>query len=88
MVFRMDVRTLEPGKQVILDCYGDHPEWAGTSSPSQWPLKMAKPCFSSITADGKRSLNSAPAGNSIWGNLMYRLKAYVEGGNPGPQWTE
>ena len=26
--------------------------------------------------------------NSMWGNLMYRLKGYVEGMNLGPQWTE
>ena len=26
--------------------------------------------------------------NSSWGELMYRLKKYVEGKNPGPHWTE
>jgi hypothetical protein len=26
--------------------------------------------------------------NSSWGELMYRLKNYVEGRNPGPHWTE
>jgi hypothetical protein len=26
--------------------------------------------------------------NSSWGELMYRLKNYVEGRNPGPHWQE
>ena len=26
--------------------------------------------------------------NSTWGELMYRLKDYVEGRNPGPHWKE
>jgi len=24
----------------------------------------------------------------MWGNLMFRLKRYVESGEPDPQWTE
>jgi len=26
--------------------------------------------------------------NSTWGELMYRLKGYLEGNTPGPRWTE
>lgn len=26
--------------------------------------------------------------NSTWGELMYRLKDYVEGKRPGPRWTK
>jgi hypothetical protein len=26
--------------------------------------------------------------NSTWGELMYRLKDYAEGKNPGPLWLE
>jgi hypothetical protein len=26
--------------------------------------------------------------NSTWGELMYRMKSYLEGGNPGPHWSE
>jgi len=26
--------------------------------------------------------------NSSWGELMHRLKDYVEGRNPGPRWKE
>jgi hypothetical protein len=26
--------------------------------------------------------------NSTWGELMYRIKDYLEGRNPGPHWRE
>jgi hypothetical protein len=26
--------------------------------------------------------------NSTWGELMYRLKGYVDGKNPGPHWRQ
>jgi hypothetical protein len=26
--------------------------------------------------------------NSMWGQLVFRLKDFVEGRNPRPQWTE
>jgi hypothetical protein len=26
--------------------------------------------------------------SSMWGNLMFRLKAYAETGKPNPQWTD
>lgn len=27
----MKIEKLEPGKQVVWSCHGDHPEWAGTA---------------------------------------------------------
>jgi uncharacterized protein YndB with AHSA1/START domain len=88
MVFRMDVKKLEPGKKVVLECHGDHPEWSGT-----------KLTFTLAPHDGQTILHLNHSGwkevtdfsascNSMWGNLLYRLKGYVEGKKPGPQWTE
>ena len=88
MVFRMDVRTLEPGKQVILDCYGDHPEWAGTKLTFTMAPQDGKTVLQLNHSGWKEVTEFCASCNSMWGNLMYRLKAYVEGGNPGPQWTE
>src|SRR6266849_7935128 len=31
MVFRMKVEKLDPGKQLVWTCHGDHPEWNGTT---------------------------------------------------------
>jgi len=87
-VYRMIISTLDPGKQVIWSCQGDNPEWAGTTLT--W----------TITADGAESVLRFTHGgwksasdffamcNSTWGELMYRLKDYVEGNIPGPRWTE
>lgn len=88
MVFRMDVKKLEPGKQVVLDCYGDHPEWAGTRLTFTMTPQDAKTVLLLNHSGWKEATEFSASCNSMWGNLMYRLKAYVEGRNPGPQWTE
>ncbi|SRR6266436_1312539 len=31
MIFRMMIEKLEPGKEVVWSCHGDHPEWNGTT---------------------------------------------------------
>ena len=88
IVFRMNIEKLEPGKQVVWSCHGDHPEWNGTRL--SWEL---------TPQDGGTTLRFTQSGweaitdfcascNSTWGELMYRLKDYVEGRNPGPHWKE
>jgi len=90
MVFRMDIIELKPGKRVVWECTGDHPEWAGTRL--EWDIGgeslMEGTGLSFRHLNWKeRSLFCASC-NSSWGDLMWRLKAYVEGKNPGPKWTE
>jgi len=87
-VFRMTIEKLDPGKHVAWICHGDDPEWKGTTLT--WDL----------TRDGDGTIlrfahsNWQSASdyyamcNSTWGELMYRLKHYVEGRNPGPHWKE
>ena len=69
-------------------CHGAQPEWNGTVLT--WDL----------TPDGKATTVRFVHGqwktfsdycamcNSTWGELMYRLKDYLEGKNPGPHWRE
>jgi uncharacterized protein YndB with AHSA1/START domain len=87
-VFRMTIKTLEPAKRVVWSCHGDHPEWDGTTLT--WTIAQK---------DGTSTLRFAHSGwnsmsdfcemcNSTWGELMYRLKAYVESGRPDPHWRE
>ena len=38
MVFRMTIDRLEPGKEVVWSCHGDHPEWTGTSTTLTWNI--------------------------------------------------
>ena len=88
IVFRMKIEELNPGKSVVWSCHGDQPEWNGTTLT--WDL---------VPHDGGATVRFTHSGwkaatemyaicNTTWGELMYRLKNYVEGRNPGPHWTE
>ena len=88
MVFRMKIERLEPGRLVVWTCHGDQPEWNGTTVT--W--KIAREGDATILRfahSGWKSMSDFCATcNSTWGELMYRLKGYVEGKNPGPHWRE
>jgi len=88
MVFRMKIDKLEPGKQVVWTCYGDHPEWNGTTLT--WQIaREGKATVLRFAQSGWKSVsNFCATCNSTWGELMYRLKGYLEGRNPGPHWKE
>ena len=87
-VYLMTIRKLDPDKEVVWSCQGDNSEWAGTTLT--W----------TITPDGVSSMLRFTHGgwksesdffavcNSTWGELMYRLKGYLEGRAPGPHWPE
>jgi uncharacterized protein YndB with AHSA1/START domain len=87
-VYRMIIKTLDPGKQVEWTCQGDTPEWTGTTL--SWTVTPdAHGSMLRFTHGGWRSASEHFAiCNSTWGELMYRLKGYLEGSNPGPRWTE
>ena len=86
-VFRMTVETLDPAHRVVLRCHGDAPEWAGTTLA--WTVEPApEGSLLRFTHRGWRDVTDFCAScNSMWGNLMFRLKAFAETGKPGPQWT-
>ena len=88
VMFRMTVERLEPGKTVVWSCHGDQPEWAGTRLT--WDISPeGGASMLRFTHGGWKAADDYFAMcNSTWGELMYRLKAYVEGANPGPHWTE
>jgi uncharacterized protein YndB with AHSA1/START domain len=88
MVFRMTIEKLDPGRCVIMRCHGDQPEWNGTTLT--WDV---------LEGDGETTLRFTHSGwrevtdfctacNAMWGNLMFRLKDGVEGGQRGPQWRD
>ncbi len=86
--FRMKIEKLDPGKQVVWSCHGDHPEWNGTTLT--WNITREDDgSILRFTHSGWKSISEFCATcNSSWGELMYRLKDYVEGRNPGPHWKE
>ncbi len=84
---RMRIDALEPGRRVAWTCLGDFPGWKDTTVT--WTLTPA--------ADGKAtklefrhgSLAGYPVEaigtvNYTWGQVVSRLKAYVETGKPQP----
>ena len=88
IVFRMKIKTLEPGKRVVWSCHGDHPEWNGTVLTWELSPQNGGTTLRFTQSGWKEISDFCATCNSTWGELMYRLKAYVEGRNPGPHWTE
>jgi uncharacterized protein YndB with AHSA1/START domain len=88
MIFRMNIEKLEPNKRVVWSCHGDHPEWAGTTLT--WDISEdGGTSVLRFTHSGWKAMSEFCAMcNSTWGELMYRMKGYLEGKNPGPHWTE
>ena len=88
MVFRMRIEKLDPDKSVVWSCSGDHPEWKDTILT--WHLTgEGNGTILRFTHSNWKSFSDFCAMcNTTWGELMYRLKDYVEGKNPGPHWTK
>ena len=88
MVFRMNIEKLEPGKKVVWSCHGDHPEWKGTTLT--WNIASEDGgTVLRMTHSGWKFISEYYAScNSAWGELIYRLKDYAEGKNPGPRWRK
>jgi NAD(P)-dependent dehydrogenase (short-subunit alcohol dehydrogenase family) len=84
----MKIEKLEPGKQVVWTCHGDQPEWNGTTLT--WNIaREGDATVLRFTQSGWREITDFCAScNSMWGNLMFRLKTYAETGKVDPQWTE
>jgi uncharacterized protein YndB with AHSA1/START domain len=88
MVFRMNIDKLDPGKHVVWSCHGDHPEWDGTLLTWELSPQNGGTTLRFNHSNWKSITDFFATCNSTWGELMYRLKDYVEGKNPGPHWKE
>ena len=88
MVFRMNIDKLEPEKRVVWTCRGDHPEWDGTILAWELTQEDGGTTLRFTQSGWKEISDFCATCNSTWGELMYRLKNYVEGENPGPHWKE
>jgi len=88
MVFRMNIENLDPGKRVVWSCHGDHPEWNGTILTWELAPEGDGTTLGFTQSHWKSVSDFCAMCNSTWGELMYRLKDYAEGRNPGPHWKE
>ena len=88
ILFRMNIETLDPGRRVVWSCHGDHPEWAGTVLKWELTPEDGGTTLRFTHSQWKEISDFCATCNSTWGELMYRLKDYLEGKNPGPHWQE
>ena len=87
-LFRMRVKELVPESRVVWTCLGDVDEWKGTELT--WDISQSEDgAVLRFKHGGWKSVGGYfGLCNSTWGMLMYRLKDYVEGRDPGPYWRE
>src|SRR5579872_2215573 len=78
VVFHMKIEKLEPGKCVMWSCHGDEPEWNGTTLTWELIPKEAGTTLRFTHSGWKKSSELFAICNSTWGELMYRLKGYIE----------
>jgi uncharacterized protein YndB with AHSA1/START domain len=84
---KMRVERLEPDAQVVWRCLGDFPFWP--DSTVTWSLSPANNGTTSVLFRhaGFNDGYPEPAFGSVnftWGQIMARLKAFVESGTPQP----
>jgi hypothetical protein len=83
----MTIDRLDPGRGVIMSCHGDEPEWNGTKLTWDIVKSDGDGVTLRFTHSGWREMTDfCTSCNSMWGNLMFRLKDSVEGKGRGPQW--
>ncbi len=87
-VFHMTIDVVQPPRVVVWSCSGDDPEWKGTTLTWNITAEADVTVLRFTHAHWKAVTEFYATCNSSWGELMYRLKDYVEGRNPGPLWKE
>jgi Activator of Hsp90 ATPase homolog 1-like protein len=83
----MTIETLDPSERIVWGCQGDNPDWNGTTLT--WAITPHdQGSMLHFTRGGWKAANEFFAiCNSTWGELMYRIRGYLEGRKPGPHWT-
>ena len=85
---KMRIEKLEPGRAVEWACEGDYPGWAGTRltwqllpapNPGETTLFFRHAGFGDDYGDPQYAHV-----NWVWGQIVGRLKAYAETGQPQP----
>lgn len=87
-VFHMTIEKLTANKEVVMSCHGDHPEWNGTTLTWRIEEEGDETVLQFIHSGWKSMTPFCASCNSMWGQLLFRLKGFAEAKNPRPQWTE
>ncbi|MCI0378187.1 MAG: SRPBCC domain-containing protein [Gemmataceae bacterium] len=83
-LFRMRIEELTPPQCLVWLCLGDVDEWKGTRLTWEMTSEEGGTCLRFVHANWRSTDGWFATCNSTWGELMHRLKAYVEGKAPGP----
>lgn len=76
-----------PGERVVWRCLGDPPEWAGTTLT--WTIARENDAtVLRFVQRWKAMTDTVAMYSSTWGALMWRIKDYIEGRNPGPHFHD
>ncbi|MBZ5578321.1 MAG: SRPBCC domain-containing protein [Acidobacteriia bacterium] len=87
-VFHMRIEELTPFARVIWSCQGDPDEWKDTTLTWQIAPVEGGSILQFRHGGWRAETRLLAICNSSWGELMHRIKAYAEGKNPGPHWTQ
>lgn len=87
-VYKMHIDNLEPARSVQWTCETGQ-EWEGTRLCFELePAANDSTILTFTHANWRVPSSFFYECNSTWGELMYRLKAYAEGNEPGPHFTK
>ena len=80
----MRIVELTPEKRVVWECLGDPDEWKGTRL--SWDISQGEgtAILNFVHANWRSTTGRFALCNSTWGELVHRMKAYLEGKDPGP----
>lgn len=84
VVFTMRIDKVSPPELLVWKCVGGPKEWKGTRL--RWEISKTKDGSDLMFTHSRWKTvdETFRSCNSTWGELMYRLKAYVESGKPDP----
>jgi uncharacterized protein YndB with AHSA1/START domain len=85
-VYRMRIDQLEPARRVAWTCETGA-EWQGTSLVFSLEAKGAGTLLHFVHGNWQAESEYFLCCNTTWGELLYRLKAAVEGHGRGPLFT-
>jgi hypothetical protein len=84
----MNIEKRDADRELVWRCTGDQGDWTGTLLTWRLSPDADGTILRFVQSEWKSYSDYCAMCNSTWGELMYRLKAYVEGKTPGPHWRE
>ncbi|MGH7227602.1 MAG: SRPBCC family protein [Nitrospiraceae bacterium] len=88
LLLRMRIDELRPQKRIVWYCLGPDEEWKDTRLIWEISEKAGATNLHLLHAYWRSPGSTFAIANTQWGELIHRLKDYIEGRNPGPRWKK